>query len=159
MKAHATVAFGAALLVGAASAFAEGSLYKLRQPDGGVVYSSEKLPGMPIEKELPATVPGSKLPLPLSAEERAADKRVGAELARRDELWRERNQAREALAVARAAKLAGEEPLPGERKGTASHRSRLDEAYWARQDQLQRAVDQAQQRLDRAEKALRDTGS
>ncbi|MEW6690067.1 MAG: hypothetical protein AB1452_13365 [Pseudomonadota bacterium] len=150
------------LLGGATCALAQAPLYKLKQPDGRVVYSSEKLPGTEVEKELPSSIPASGPPgrrFSISADERAAEKRVSDQLATRDRLWRERNEAREALAAARAAKLAGEEPLPGERTGTVSGRARLNDAYWARQEELQRAIDRAQERFDRAEKALREAGS
>ncbi|MBI1943075.1 MAG: DUF4124 domain-containing protein, partial [Betaproteobacteria bacterium] len=158
VKLRIVLGLGAALLVGAASAFAQGPLYKLKQPDGRVTYSSEKLPGMQVEKELPSSVPASALrgrPFAISTDERAAEKRIGDQIASRDQLWRERNQARDGLAATRAAKAVGEEPLPGERTGTASGRARLNDAYWARQDELRKAVERAEQRLERAERALR----
>jgi len=58
--------------------------------------------------------------------------------------------ARAALARAEEARKAGEEPLPGERQGTAKGRSRLNDAYWARQKRLERDVERAQKRLDEA---------
>lgn len=159
MNPHAKIAFGAALLVSAACALAQNPLYKLKQPDGRVVYSSSLLPGMEVEKELPSSVPGSGLtPVP-SAEAQGADGRLRVQISKRDELWRARNQARDDLAAARAAKADGEEPLPGERTGIASGRARLNDAYWARQDELRKAVERAEQRLERAERALRDAGS
>jgi hypothetical protein len=58
--------------------------------------------------------------------------------------------AERSLAAAKASLDAGEEPLPGERTGLARGGSRLNEAYWARQEQLKKAVADAQARLDRA---------
>lgn len=150
------------LLGGATCALAQTPLYKLKQPDGRVVYSSEKLPGMEVEKELPSSMPASPSPgqrSSITAEERAGEKRISDQMTKRDQLWRERNEARDALTAARQAKLAGEEPLPGERTGIVGSRARLNDAYWARQDDLQRAIERAERRLERAEKALREAGS
>jgi hypothetical protein len=58
--------------------------------------------------------------------------------------------ATEALEQARATLDAGIEPLPGERTGTASGFSRLNEAYQARQEANQKAVAAAEERLQRA---------
>jgi hypothetical protein len=58
--------------------------------------------------------------------------------------------AERALAAAQANLDAGQEPLPGERTGLARGGSRLNEAYWERQESLRKAVTEAQERLDRA---------
>lgn len=159
MKPHVKLAFCAALLVSAACALAQSPVYKLKQPDGRIVYTNSLLPGMEIEKELPSSVPGSSLPLATPAEAQFSGGRLSVQVSKRDELWRARNQALADLAAARAAKVDGEEPLPGERTGIVSGRARLNDAYWARQGELQKAVERAQQRLERAERALRDIGS
>jgi hypothetical protein len=54
------------------------------------------------------------------------------------------------LQAAKAAQVAGKEPLPGERVGTASGFSRLREEYWDRQRKLQTAVDDAQAEVEAA---------
>lgn len=59
--------------------------------------------------------------------------------------------ARLALEEARRRQLAGEEPLPGERTGNVGGKSRLNEAYFARQAGLKQAVEQAGQQLERAQ--------
>ena len=64
--------------------------------------------------------------------------------------------AQQALEEAHRRQLAGEEPLPGERTGNVGGKSRLNEAYFARQDQLEQAVQQAEQRLDRAHAGVND---
>ena len=64
--------------------------------------------------------------------------------------------ARAALQRAEEARKTGEEPLPGERQGTAKGRSRLNDAYWARQKRLERDVVQAQRRLEHALKRWND---
>lgn len=58
--------------------------------------------------------------------------------------------AQSALDAAQRRLAEGEEPLPGERTGTASGFSRLNEAYFERQHTLRAAVISAQQRLDSA---------
>jgi len=55
-----------------------------------------------------------------------------------------------ALQAAKAAQLAGKEPLPAERIGTVTGFSRLREDYWDRQRQLQTAVDEAQREVEAA---------
>lgn len=68
----------------------------------------------------------------------------------------ELREARQALEAAQRRQLAGEEPLPGERTGNVGGRSRLNEAYFARQDALKQAVEQAEARLERAQARLND---
>jgi hypothetical protein len=53
------------------------------------------------------------------------------------------------LEEALAAQKNGEDPLPGERIGTAGGASRLSPAYYARQEALAAAVKEAQAALDR----------
>ncbi len=60
-----------------------------------------------------------------------------------------RRQAEEALRQAEQALANGKEPLPNERIGTAGGASRLTEAYWARQKQLEQNVTRARQRLNK----------
>jgi len=55
-----------------------------------------------------------------------------------------------ALNAARLRQSAGREPLEGERTGTATGGSRLNETYDARQRENEKAVADAQARLDRA---------
>jgi hypothetical protein len=58
--------------------------------------------------------------------------------------------ARQALADARERRVQGVEPLPGERLGTAFRKSRLAEAYFERQKELESEVERAHRRLDEA---------
>lgn len=52
------------------------------------------------------------------------------------------------LEDAKKEKEAGVEPLPGERTGTVSGNSRLNEAYWERQQALTEQVEKAQTMLE-----------
>jgi hypothetical protein len=54
------------------------------------------------------------------------------------------------LRAAKAAQVAGKEPLPGERRGNVNGSSRLTEAYWERQNALNADVAKARKRLNRA---------
>lgn len=51
---------------------------------------------------------------------------------------------------------AGREPLPGERVGLKDGKSRLTDAYFKRIGRLEKAVKQAEARLDRAYRARSD---
>jgi hypothetical protein len=55
-----------------------------------------------------------------------------------------------ALKEAEQRREKGVEPLPGERLGTASGKSRLSDGYFARQKALDAQVQAARARLDRA---------
>ena len=58
--------------------------------------------------------------------------------------------ARKLLLEAEERRQAGTDPLPGERLGIAGGGSRLSPAYFARQEQLGKDVDEARARLDKA---------
>lgn len=58
--------------------------------------------------------------------------------------------AQKELAQSQKALQEGRTPLPGERKGKVGGGSRLDEAYFQRLRGLERSVEQARLRLDRA---------
>ena len=139
------------------------TVYKLQTADGRTVYSDKVLPRTKVQKEITDNEGSlSVIAPPASVSGRGAqvaEDQVTARLSQRDQLWRELNLAQANLDAARRAKVDGEEPLPGERIGTAAGRSRLNETYWARQDLLERAIDSAQRRLERAEQNLRAAGS
>lgn len=60
------------------------------------------------------------------------------------------------LEEARKKLEAGREPLPGERTGLSGGKSRLTDAYFKRIERLERAVKNAEERLDRAYRARSD---
>ncbi len=122
-------------------------------PDGRVVYSDQPVPGAKLVNELAPPPPASASPPPPPRESKAAAPGAdpGAERVRRlDQADQEVRAATEALERARAQLQAGVEPFPGERTGTATGGSRLNEAYDARQAANQRAVADAEERLQRA---------
>ena len=147
-----------ALVFASSGTFALGqTIYKLQQADGRTVYSDKVLPKTRVQKEITDRQSELSVVAP-PAPSQVAENQATAQLAKRDQLWRERESAQSDLDAARRAKAQGEEPLPGERIGTASRHSRLNNAYWARQDSLDRGIEAAQRRLERAEQGLRAAG-
>jgi hypothetical protein len=140
------------LALAAASAADAQKIGRYVFPDGRVVYSDQPVPGAKLVNEVAPPPPPSASPPP-SREGKAAAPGAdsGAERARRlEQTDAEVRAATEALERARAQLQAGIEPLPGERTGTAGGSSRLNEAYDARQAANQRAVADAEARLQRA---------
>jgi hypothetical protein len=121
-------------------------------PDGRVVYSDQPVPGAKLVNELaPPPPPSTSSPPPRESKAAAPGADPGADRVRRlTETDAEVRAATEALERARAQLQAGIEPFPGERTGTAGGGSRLNEAYDARQAANQRAVADAEERLQRA---------
>lgn len=123
-------------------------------PDGRVVYSDQPVPGARLANEVaPPPPPGSPPPVGESPGRRPAKSSEIPGAARPRSLAEadaEVRAATQALEQARARQQAGVEPLPGERTGTASGGSRLNEAYQARQAGNQQAVADAEARLQRA---------
>jgi hypothetical protein len=121
-------------------------------PDGRVVYSDLPVPGAKLVNEVAPPPPASVSPPP-SREGKAAAPGVdpgAARVQRLDQADAEVRAATEALERARTQLQAGIEPFPGERTGTAGGGSRLNEAYDGRQAANQRAVADAEERLQRA---------
>jgi hypothetical protein len=118
-------------------------------PDGRVVYSDQPVPGARLANEVAPPPPAA----PPAREGKAAkpgEAPGAARLRTLSEADAEVRTATEALEQARARLQAGIEPLPGERTGTAKGGSRLNEAYEERQAANQKAVADAEARLQRA---------
>jgi hypothetical protein len=134
------------------------NIYRYVFPDGRVVYSDSPVPGAKLQGTVAPPPPpmsspsgGAERPAAPSGASKdqggaAPDDRV-ARFAAAD---RDVQDATRALEDARARLAAGQEPLPGERTGTAGGTSRLNEEYWTRQQWLKDAVAAAQANLDRA---------
>ena len=141
-------------LAAAAPALAQ-VIYKSTMPDGRVIYGDAPVPGA-IKSE-PTNVPKNSGVTPVTptqqqpgAEVRRKERQSAADAARV-----ELQAAEQALAEAQAARQAGREPLEGERQGTAGGGNRLSESYFQRQQALETAVEQAQQRVEAARVLLR----
>jgi hypothetical protein len=153
----------ALLSVAAEPAFAQ-HIYKYRMPDGSMLYTDSQtgFTDQYIKGKLEETI----------AEPPPAPEQVNAAMRARGEA-RARNAdeaakaaasgvnaayamvvaAREQLQQAERALQAGLGPLPGERLGIVDGHTRLRPAYWARIDKLRVAVEDAQDRLERATNA------
>ena len=136
-----------------AAAAAAQDAYRYVMPDGRVVYSDMPVPGARLDGTIAPPAPASPAPAagftPSPAQE-ALLKSADARVRRLNELTVEIQNIERELAAANERLEAGREPLEGERIGTYAGRSRLSDAYWARQDYNQYAVAEAQARLNRA---------
>ena len=124
-------------------------------PDGKVVYGEKPEPGALRVETVTAPPPKSGITIVTPAEKKQVDQRIRQRSAVDDAKRRQVDDARQQLQQAEAALEAGKEPLPGERLGIAGGGSRLTDAYWARQKNLEQAVQSARARLDNAEQAAR----
>jgi hypothetical protein len=147
MKERLWCAIAAAALMSTVPAWAQ-VIYKSTMPDGRVIYGEKAAPGAKkVEEIVPQTgktgVGGAATP----GEKQELQRREGAR--QKDEARQQEIRAAEqALQDAEAARIAGKEPLPGERQGTAGGASRLSESYFERQKSLEDAVSAARKRLE-----------
>ncbi len=140
------VAFG----VLAGQAFAQ-KMQKYVTPDGKTVYSDRPIPGARLVDEIappppvdPAAAAAAQARARANAEKANA---AGARRAESSQGAQQGDDAAAALARAKEQLEKGKEPLPGERTGTASGGSRLNDAYWERQRANEQAVKNAEARL------------
>ena len=133
-------------------------VYKYVTPDGRVIYSDKPVKGA--EKSKAVTVP----PPPSDSDAAAAKRRAEQERKAQEEATARLDARRKALdiadeRVATARKALedaenalelGREPLPGERTGTVSGNSRLNERYFERVTRLEDNVERARRELDEA---------
>ena len=125
------------------------AIYKSTMPDGHVIYGNAPAPGaVKVEPMTPRT----------------GDTGARASVPEQEETLRQRQSEREkqdakqdrivelerALKDAEAAQVAGREPIEGERSATVSGASKLNDAYWKRQQQLEEAVAEARTKLAQA---------
>jgi hypothetical protein len=154
MRRIATIAALAAGLAVVLPAAAQ-TVYKSTMPDGRVIYGPQPQPGAkkvdtvnaaPASTGASAITPGER-----EAAAKSAKARTEAQAAGGNEVA----AARDALKAAEAARAAGQEPLPGERIGTASGASRLTDEYFERQKKLAADVETAKRRLEDAQAKTR----
>jgi len=141
------ILFGLLMIVyGLASAQ---TIYKSTMPDGSVQYGDAPVPGA--VKVESGQAPESKGVAPVTG---AQQQRIEEKQTKYfDDLERARAEvdtAQAELTQAQAARDAGQEPQPGERVG-----HRLQPAYFQRLQELDNAVTQAQERLHKAQTALK----
>jgi len=135
------------------------TVYKSTMRDGKVVYGESPAPGA-VKVETMKPPPRNAGVRPLTSDEAArlqtqtqeAQEKKAAAVGTGSQDY---GEAQKALRDAESALEAGREPLPGERIGTAGGKSRLNEDYFARQRQLEQAVEEARARLE----ALKQAGA
>ena len=131
MRAFGRLMFAATLLGAAGLVFPQAPVYKLKQPDGRIIYSDSPHPNTKLEKDLTDAPVNVSPPAATAAEITAARQRQKArEAAEEAAAAKQRAPDPDAAAQARAG---DPEPQPGERIGTKSGKSRLNDAYWDRQ--------------------------
>jgi hypothetical protein len=127
------------------------NMQKYVTPDGKTVYSDRPIPGARLVDEIAPPPPVD----PKAAAAAQARARENAEKANAAATTRavggtsaqQQENAATALARAKEQLEKGKEPLPGERTGTATGGSRLNDAYWARQRANEQAVKDAEAQL------------
>ena len=126
-------------------------VYKSTMPDGRVIYGNAPAPGAksaePMAPRTGNTVPGS------TPEQQEALQHRQSERVQRDAQQSKIAELEQALYEAEAAKASGHEALEGERSGTAAGGSKLNDAYWNRQRELDDAVAAARTKLEQARAA------
>lgn len=138
----------AVLLAGPAAAQ---TVYRSVTPDGRVIFSDRPVPGAQLQGTIAPPPPPSGAPAPVESRTPTPVAQPGEDRTQRlRQATQDVDAATQALAQARAQLDAGKEPLPGERTGTATGGSRLNEAYAARQAVNEQAVAKAQASLDAA---------
>lgn len=153
MKPAFHAALAAILALSAAAAQAAELIYRSVAPDGEVTYSYEPQAGarQSTTIEIRTLSPEQRRAMERLREE---ERRSSAQATALERTWRRADReivaAQQGLARAEKALQSGRRPLPGERRGNVGGESRLTEAYFQRLRGLERAVERAKQRLDRA---------
>jgi hypothetical protein len=125
------------------------TLYKSTMPDGRVIYGDK--PAQDAAKVEETRPDISKGGIGGSTPREAAALNQLEKGRQQREMKDDRvSNAEKAVRSAEAARDAGKEPLPGERIGTAGGASRLTDAYWQRQKNLEENVEKARRSLEQA---------
>jgi len=158
MKMQATVML---LVLAAAADVQTAQVYKSVDKEGNVTYSEEPPPGVEAQPVAIETHPTQErrqeaedVRLRMLQEGQEVDRQLAQQRQRREALHIELERAEQALVEARRRLDDGMEPLPGERVGTVSGKSRLREEYFARVERLKDAVKAAERQVQEAQDAL-----
>jgi len=138
------------------------TIYKVRMPDGTILFTDSPPAGAKVLEQRETLPPPPRQPA--KAAPRATEKGSSASQESGSAAAADRSQSIDAamteirdaereLTVARRKLEAGREPLPGERLGTAGGRSRLSPEYESRIAELEREVETADARVKRAYEA------
>lgn len=135
-----------------------GAIEKYVTPDGKVIYSDKPIPGAQSIKKI-ETAPSeqsegtARRDRPDPGMPPASTGAASASDAQLDAALKAIRDASDALDAAKIRLEANREPKENERQGTVSGRSRLNESYFERIKQLEKGVDDAQERLNEAYRA------
>jgi len=129
-----------------------GTIYKYRGDNGQIEYSTTRPVGRAIIAELDSKqlAQDQRNIVPSSPNSAATVQSANARIAQVNQANDNVIRAEQNLRDAQAALEAGREPLPGERIGTVSGYSRLNDSYATRVAGLEQAVEQARANLDQA---------
>lgn len=144
------------------------TVYRHSMPDGRVVYSDKIIPSGTVEETITiapriegnewAAGSGKRRDIPPQVNNTPVNRvpSIPDPDRRRNqsELQSDVIKAEMLLEDAKKQKEEGVEPLPGERTGTVSGNSRLNEQYWERQEALQQQVEKASEMLENARAKL-----
>jgi hypothetical protein len=150
-----------AICLAVAPLVAFATIYKVRMPDGTILFTDSPPAGAKILEERqplpPPRLPAKAPPAAGETTPRFSDKATstpsqsGSTATQSiDAAMAEISDAERELTVARRKLEAGREPLPGERLGTVTGRSRLSPEYESRIAELEREVAAAETRLKSA---------
>lgn len=144
------------------------TIYRHTMPDGRIVYADKIIPSGTVEETITiapriegnewAAGSGMRREIPPQVKHTPVNRvpSIPDPDRRRDrsELRSDVIKAEMLLEDAKKQKEEGVEPLPGERTGTVSGNSRLNEQYWERQEALQEQVEKAKEMLENARSEL-----
>jgi hypothetical protein len=156
-----------AICLAIAPLVASATIYKVRMPDGTILFTDSPPAGAKVLEQRetvppPPRPPAKAAPATGATTPRQSDKAAPAASGPAatpsgsqaiDAAMAEISDAERELAAARRKLEAGREPLPGERLGTAGGRSRLSPEYENRIADLEREVTAADARVKRAYEA------
>ena len=152
MNRFALACFAALALAGSLPAGAQKPVYKYVYPDGRIVYSDEPVPGARLEAQVEAPPPPDlSNPPPAPPRPAAPAPESGKAAKTLDQAWDQLKLENQRLEQAKARLESGREPLEGERTGTARGGSRLNDAYWERQQANEAAVQKAEEQVRKAQ--------
>jgi hypothetical protein len=147
-----------------ASVVAQTKIYKVRLPDGRILFTDQPPPGAQVISETEAPPPSPAPPAPAARkdgqagtlQERAArsDAQLRDRSAQIDKAFADVQAAERELEAARQQLEKGRTPLPGEMLGTARGGVRAGPAYQERISKLEQAVVAAEQKLAKAREEL-----
>jgi hypothetical protein len=135
------------------AAYAASTMYKVRLKDGSILLTDTPPPDAQVlEKIEPGSRPSSAAPLPAPSPQRQSDvdMRIQARQADLERAQQQVDEAERALAQARRALEEGRDPQESEVRANRGGGARVMPQYEERVRKLEKAVEQAEQRLRRA---------